>query len=216
MIVETIPVGVFQCNCTILGCEATRQALVVDPGDDPERIIGVVRAHRLQVTAVVHTHAHLDHIMGTFGVVEATGAPARLHRQDRRLWESVDAMAEQCGIPTPPTPELSTPLEDGDTIGFGEAHVRVIHTPGHTPGSCCFLFERGDGTTVLLSGDTLFRGRIGTIHPYARRTAAPERLIASIRERLLTLDDDTRVVPGHGPDTCIGVERRSNPFLCGA
>jgi glyoxylase-like metal-dependent hydrolase (beta-lactamase superfamily II) len=216
MFIRTLPVGVFQCNCAIVACEATRQALVVDPGDEPERILEIVRAHALEVTDVVHTHAHLDHVMGTQRVVDATGATARLHRRDRRLWDGIGWVAASYGIPEPKLPPLGAWLADGDTIAFGRVQARVIHTPGHTPGSCCFALATGDEPAVLLSGDTLFRGRIGIVDPERRGGTDPlitRAIVAAIRDRLLPFPDDTRVVPGHGPDTCIGAERRHNPFL---
>jgi len=213
MFVETLAVGVFRCNCTIVACDATRQAIVVDPGDHPERILAVVRERGLSVTCVLHTHAHLDHVMGTFAVAEATGAPARLHRGDYALWHNAGIMAARHGIPTPPMWPLGDPLEDGDMIRVGLGSVGVIHTPGHTAGSCCFAFQGRDGGRFLLSGDTLFRGSIGACIRNGRWRPAARQVVTSIRERLLTLDDDTRVVPGHGPGTWIGAERTGNPFL---
>ena len=210
MLVETIPVGVFRCNCTIVACETTRKAVVIDPGDEPERILAIIRANGLDVTHILHTHAHLDHIMGTFDVVQGTGALAHLHDGDRPLWDNIDRIAASYHIPTPKTPPLAEPLEDGKTFCFGSADVHVVHTPGHTLGSCCFTVGLENGRTLLLSGDTLFRGKIGLASQPFRNS---ERLIASIRDRLFALNDDTQVIPGHGPRTEIGVEKRHNPFL---
>jgi glyoxylase-like metal-dependent hydrolase (beta-lactamase superfamily II) len=210
MFVETIPVGVFRCNCTIIACERTRKAIVVDPGDEPDEILSIIRANDLDVTLLVHTHAHLDHIMGAFSVAEATGAPARLHEGDRQLWDNVEQVAASYHIPTPKLPPLAPALVDDEAIRFGDAVARVIHTPGHTMGSCCFCVDLENGRQLLLTGDTLFRGKIGfACQPY-RSTAT---LVASIRNRLLTLEDDTRVIPGHGPMTEIGIERRRNPYI---
>ena len=214
MFVKTIPVGVFRCNCTVLACEATRKAIVVDPGDKPDRILDIIRGNKLDVLAVIHTHAHIDHIMGTFEVTEGTGAIARLHSRDRPLWDRVGAVAQSYSIPTPRTPVLGSPLGDDEVITFGRESARVIHTPGHSPGSCCFGLRTGD-RELLLSGDTLFRGRIGTTAPYPDRRYNLGVLLASIHRRLLTLDDETLVIPGHGAPTSIGAERRNNPFLTG-
>jgi glyoxylase-like metal-dependent hydrolase (beta-lactamase superfamily II) len=212
MFVHTIPVGVFRCNCTILGCEATGKAIVIDPGDEPDRVLEIIRVEDLTVEHVLHTHAHIDHVMGTCELVEATGAPARLHSGDLRLWGMVGSVAEKYCIPAPKMPPLGELLRDGEVIPFGDASVRVIYTPGHTSGSCCFDFEIA-GRKTLLSGDTLFRGKIGIASPYPSKIMNSERIVASIRQRLLSLEDDTRVLPGHGPETLIGVERRTNPFL---
>jgi glyoxylase-like metal-dependent hydrolase (beta-lactamase superfamily II) len=216
MFIETIPVGVFQCNCSIVACEATGKAVVVDPGDEATRILQVVLNRGLEVVVVAHTHAHIDHLMGTLEVVEATGVEARLHGRDRHLWDRLDYVASQFGIPTPPTPRLGDPLADGETICFGQGRMRVIHTPGHTPGSCCFAVTTGSEPEVVLSGDTLFRGSIGILdrgRKLPMSGANARRIVSSIRERLLTFSDDTRVIPGHGPDTHIGFERLHNPFL---
>jgi hydroxyacylglutathione hydrolase len=208
--IETITVGVFRCNCTVLACEETRQAVVIDPGDDADGIMAIIRGNGLDVTSVIHTHAHIDHIMGTFAVVEGTGATARLHADDRPLWDGVDRVANSFHIPAPTMPPLGAPLADGETIGFGKEEARVIHTPGHTAGSCCFALNVGVAGTILFSGDTLFRGKIGLARPDAKGV-----ILESIRNRLLTFDDETRVIPGHGPETLIGVERRQNRFLSG-
>ena len=212
MFIETIPVGVFQCNCTVVACESTRQAIVIDPGDDPEKILDIVRTNGLGVSYVLHTHAHIDHMMGTFDVVEATGGLPRLHEADRPVWERVDAVAASYHIPPPKKPRLASWLQHEEVVRFGREQMRVIHTPGHTPGSCSFVLDTGDEGRVLFSGDTLFCGRIG-LTPSFRGRKGVETILASIRERLFTLDDDTRVIPGHGRETRIGVERRTNRFL---
>ena len=215
MLIDTVAVGVFRCNCIIVACETTRQALVVDPGDYPDRILSIIHGRGLRVACVLHTHAHLDHVMGAFGVVEATGAPVRLHGGDYSLWHNVAITAARHGIRPPPMPPLADPLADGEMIRVGVECVRVIHTPGHTAGSCCFAFQGREGDQVLLSGDTLFKGAIGVRLRGGTSTWTPtvRQVVASIRDRLLTLGDDTRVLPGHGPDTSIGAERRGNPFL---
>lgn len=209
MIVETFPVGPFQCNCTVLGDEATGEAIVVDPGDQLAFIQERLRLHGLtKIKAIVHTHAHLDHIGATADLQAATGAPVGLHEGDRFLWEAVDMQAMMLRLERPATCDFDVRLEDGHTLRFADVEGEVIHTPGHTPGSVSFHFPSLD--KLLIAGDTLFQGSIG-------RTDLPggdfEQILASIHTRLLTLDDDTRVIPGHGPITTIGFEKRRNPFL---
>jgi glyoxylase-like metal-dependent hydrolase (beta-lactamase superfamily II) len=216
MFIETIPVGVLGCNCGIVACEATGKAIVVDPGDEPDRILQIVRRRGLDVVVVAHTHAHIDHLMGTFELVKTTGADARIHARDRRLWDRLDLVSSFLGIPTPPTPPLGDSLADGETISFGDARMRVIYTPGHTPGSCCFAFATGTDSEILFSGDTLFRGTIGIVDLQKKLRLGnvnADTILTSIRQRLLTLPDATRVIPGHGPETNIEFERRHNPFL---
>jgi len=216
VIVETHPVGLLQCNCTIVGCPQTREAIVVDPGGDAPLILERVAALGLKVVRIVHTHAHFDHVMGTRELQEATGAPVDLHPDEHFLYDDLAAQLALVGLPPaieiPAAPPVDHHLEDGETLRFGEAGTLVIHSPGHTPGSCCFSLPTADGL-LLLAGDTLFRGSVG-------RTDFPrgsfDALQASIRDRLLPLDDATRVIPGHGPETSIGLERRQNPFLADA
>jgi glyoxylase-like metal-dependent hydrolase (beta-lactamase superfamily II) len=210
MLVETLPVGLLQCNCTILACEETREALVVDPGDEPDRVLEVVRGNGLHVRAVIHTHAHIDHVMGTGGVVAETGAPPRLHEGDRFLYENLPMQGMILGLRPKEAPPLAEPLRDGEAIGFGRETARVVHTPGHTPGSVCFLLELAGHPPLLLSGDTLFRGSIGRTDLWGGDF---DTIMASLRDRVLPLEDDTRVIPGHGPETRIGSERKRNPFL---
>lgn len=217
MLVETIPVGVFQCNCVILACERTRRSLIVDPGDDPQQILQRVRGYGLEVGVVLHTHAHLDHIMGSAAVVESTGAIARLHERDRKIWNGAPWLAAKWGIPPPALPPLGDPIEDGEVLVFGDHHARIVHTPGHTAGSCCLLVKAPGGEHLAISGDTLLRGSVGWGRRPVRRPDDLELLRESIRSRLLVLDGATRVIPGHGPDTRIDIERETNPFLaeCG-
>jgi hydroxyacylglutathione hydrolase len=207
-LVETFPVGPLQCNCTILADPASREAVVIDPGDEPERILRALEAAKLTPVALLHTHAHLDHITGSRAVREATGAPIRLHAADRPLYDALPEQAAYFGLradaPLPP----DAGLDDASTIAFGPYALRVLHTPGHTPGSTCFLLE-GD-TPMLFSGDTLFRRSIGRTDLWGGDTDA---ILASIRGRLFTLPGDVPVVCGHGPDTSIDEEKRLNPFV---
>lgn len=206
-LVETFPVGPLQCNCTILADAGTREAVVIDPGDEPERILRALEAANLTPVALVHTHAHFDHITATRVVKEGTGAPIRLHPSDRPLYDALPEQAALFGLaadtPLPP----DAPLEDGETISFGTHVLRTIHTPGHTPGSTCFLLD-GDHP-VLFSGDTLFRRSIGRTDLWGGDT---DTILASIRERLFVLPAGLPVVCGHGPGTTIGEEKRLNPF----
>jgi glyoxylase-like metal-dependent hydrolase (beta-lactamase superfamily II) len=206
-ILETIPVGPLQCNCTILGDPGSGEALVIDPGDEPERILQALRARGLTPVALLHTHAHFDHIGGSRRVKETTAAPIRLHAADFPLYDALPVQAAHFGLsaedPLPP----DRAVEDGETIRFGAFAVTAIHTPGHTPGSTCYHFER---ERVLFSGDTLFRRSIGRTDLWGGDT---DTILASIRERLYSLPGELRVVCGHGPDTTIAEEKRANPFV---
>ena len=205
--IETIPVGPLQCNCSIIADEETRQAVVVDPGDEGDRIGRALARSGLTAVALVHTHGHFDHIGGTGELAGLTGAAIRLHPADRFLYDALPDQAALFGLAASPPLPPGEPLEDGEVIRFGSSALRAIHTPGHTPGSTCFLLE--GAAPVLFSGDTLFRRSIG-------RTDLPggdtEAILASIRGRLFTLPGTTPVICGHGPGTTIEEERRSNPF----
>jgi hydroxyacylglutathione hydrolase len=207
VILESFAVGPFQCNCTILGDGKTREAIVVDPGGEADRILAALARHGLRATAILHTHAHLDHLGATQAVKDATGASVLLHPEDLFLYENVAMQARMLGLPLVEVPPLDAHLAHEQEIRFGDIPTVCLHTPGHTPGSVSFLIpDQG----LVLSGDTLFLGSIG-------RTDLPggsfETIIESIRARLLPLPDETRVIPGHGPATTIGQEKRTNPFL---
>ncbi|HYX21543.1 MAG TPA: MBL fold metallo-hydrolase [Thermoanaerobaculia bacterium] len=206
-LVETFPVGPLQCNCTILADPVSREAVVIDPGDEAGRILRALEAARLSPVALLHTHAHLDHITASREVKEATGAPIRLHAADFPLYDALPEQAAFFGLradaPLPP----DAPLAEGERIRFGPYVLRALHTPGHTPGSTCFLLE-GD-TPTLYSGDTLFRRSIGRTDLWGGDTDA---ILDSIRTRLFTLPGDVPVVCGHGPGTTIDEEKRLNPF----
>ena len=206
-LVETFPVGPLQCNCTILADPVSREAVVIDPGDEPDRIVRALEAAKVTPVALLHTHAHFDHIGGSRAVKEATGAPIRLHPADRPLYDALPEQAAFFGLraeaPLPP----DAPLAEGEVVHFGPHALRALHTPGHTPGSTSFLLE-GDAP-ILFSGDTLFRRSIGRTDLWGGDTDA---ILASIREKLFALPGDVPVVCGHGPDTTIDEERRLNPF----
>jgi glyoxylase-like metal-dependent hydrolase (beta-lactamase superfamily II) len=206
-LIETLPVGPLQCNCSILGDPDSGEAVVIDPGDEPERILEALASLRLKPVALLHTHAHFDHIGGTRGVRESTGAAIRLHAADFPLYEALPRQAEIFGLraaaPLPP----DQPVRDEEEIGFGPWTITAIHTPGHTPGSTCFRLEGDPG--VLFSGDTLFRRSIGRTDLWGGDT---ESILQSIRQRLFRLPDELPVVCGHGPGTTIREEKRLNPF----
>ena len=206
LILETFPVGPLQCNCSIVGCATTRDALVIDPGEEPDRVIEALDRLGLRARALLHTHAHFDHIAATKVVAARTGALAALHVDDRPLYEHLADQTAWFGLPPVETPSIDRWLKDGDRVRAGEAETEVVHTPGHTPGSVCFRFNGGP----LFTGDTLFAGSVGRTDLWGGSSA---QLFESIRTRLLPLPDDTPVIPGHGPATTIGRERRLNPFV---
>jgi hydroxyacylglutathione hydrolase len=209
MILETFPVGPLRCMCTILGDEVTREAMVVDPGDNIPEILSRLQKHGLTLRQIVVTHAHIDHVGGAAQLRKLTGAPVIMNQQDLGLLGMMQMQAGWLGVPTPEVAPPDASAEDGLTVGLATLPAQVLHTPGHTPGSICLLFHF-DNQHLLLAGDTLFAGSIG-------RTDLPggdgKQILRSLRERLLVLPDVTRVVPGHGPETTIGEERQSNPFL---
>ena len=207
MIHEILPVGPLQCNCSVIGDEATREAMVIDPGDDIEDVLALIRKHNLRVKQIVITHAHIDHVGGAMKLRAATGAPILLNQNDYALLKMLDAQADWIGMPSPGKVEIEQTVGDSDTVKAGTLSASVIHTPGHTEGSVCLYFS---AEKKLIAGDTLFAGSIG-------RTDLPggsfDRIIRSLHEKVLALPDETVVVPGHGPLTTIGDERESNPFL---
>ncbi|OHB75016.1 MAG: MBL fold metallo-hydrolase [Planctomycetes bacterium RBG_16_59_8] len=208
MIREDIVVGPFMCNCVILGCEKTREGIVIDPGDEAEEILHIVRRLDLKIKHLVHTHGHLDHIGATAQVKAETGATILLNKGDLPLYESLAKQAAMFGLGVREPAPVDLFLDDGDTISFGEHTMKVIHTPGHSPGSLCFKLDERE--ELLFSGDTLFQYSIGRTDLWG---GSFEKIIASIKDRLLTMPDDVHVFPGHGPDTHIGAERKKNPFL---
>jgi hydroxyacylglutathione hydrolase len=214
MIIETITVGVLQCNCTILGCDETRRALVIDPGDDPGLILDTLRRLDLTCEALLHTHAHLDHVGATEAIAAATGARVLLHAADQSLYDMVEIQARMFGFPVPKTLPVDRHVGDGEELAVGQLRGEVLHTPGHSPGSLCLSVPTdGNGKATrphLFAGDTLFLGSIGRTDLWG---GSMDAILRSIQERLLTLPDATVVVPGHGPLTTVGHERRTNPFL---
>jgi len=207
MIHEVLAVGPLQCNCSILGDEVSREAIVVDPGDELPRILHLLAKHQLTVKQIVVTHAHIDHIAGAHRLREITGAPILYNQRDLPLVAMMDQQAAWIGCATPTVSAPDESLEDGDVVGIANLAAEVIQTPGHTEGSLCLYVPEHH---ILLAGDTLFAGSIGRTDLPGGSTG---KLLASIRDRLLPLPDGTLVIPGHGESTTIGVERRSNPFL---
>jgi hydroxyacylglutathione hydrolase len=258
----TIPVGMLQCNCSIIGDPVTREALVIDPGDEVHRILDLLGRHKLTVKAIVSTHAHIDHVGGLCKLHKYTGAPVLMHRDDLPLYQAMDMQATFLGVHPPDLTEIDQLLKDGDSLRWGSFEAQVIHTPGHTPGSVSlylphdagrvtvapapkpsftFKKEAGEEGSIddlvrtgsglenyvppelpegkdriaprapqLFSGDTLFAGSIGRTDLWG---GSLDRIMDSLRTKLMGLPDETVVFPGHGPVTTIGQERHLNPFL---
>lgn len=207
IIVETTPVGPLQCNCTILGDQVSRKAIVVDPGGDAEILLERLVELNLQVERIIHTHAHLDHFLASGKMKEATGAKLALHREDLFLWDMLEDQCRMFGIPFEPSPPPDQWLENEEEINLNDIQGKALHTPGHTPGSMCFLFE---SQKLLIAGDTLFQGSIGRTDLWGGDFKKIEK---SIQEKLYTLDEETSVITGHGESTSIGHEMRANSFV---
>ena len=207
IIVEIIPVGPLQCNCTILGDLVSRKAIVVDPGGDSEILLERLVELNLQVERIIHTHAHLDHFLASGKMKEATGAKLALHREDLFLWDMLEDQCRMFGIPFEPPPPPDQWLENEEEIDLNDIQGKALHTPGHTPGSMCFLFE---SQKLLIAGDTLFQGSIGRTDLWGGDFKKIEK---SIQEKLYTLDEETSVITGHGESTSIGHEMRANSFV---
>jgi hydroxyacylglutathione hydrolase len=207
MVFETFAVGPLRCNCTLLGDEAAGEAIVIDPGDEVERIHKRLTTLGLKLKQILITHAHIDHVGGALKLKRITGAPILLNENDLPLLAMMDQQAAWLGVTPPETALPDEGLSDGLGVGLEAFPAQVIHTPGHTQGSVCLHFA---AMKLLVAGDTLFAGSIG-------RTDLPggnfAQIIDSIGSRLLALPDETRVIPGHGAATTIGEERRGNPFL---
>jgi hydroxyacylglutathione hydrolase len=208
--VETLPVGPLGCNCSILADVEAKRAIVIDPGGDFDLIRQRLRSLGVTVEAIVHTHTHVDHVGCTAELQRDTGAAASIHEADRFLYDLLPLQAELIGTPVPVSADVDGALHDGRTLRAGNIELAVLHTPGHTPGSCSFVAVAPGKKTHVFAGDTLFRGSIGRTDLWG---GDHETILRSIRSRLLTLPDDALVVTGHGQSTTIGDERAKNPFL---
>jgi len=215
MIYLKIPVGMLQCNCSIIGDPRTLECIVVDPGDEVERILGLLGRYKLTVKAIVSTHAHIDHVGGLAKLYQYTGAPVMMHSDDLPLYRGMETQAAYLGLPAPELVDIHQLLKEDDALHWGDFLAKVIHTPGHTPGSVSlFLPTSGGNSTLsqpqLFSGDTLFAGSVGRTDLWG---GSYDDLISSLREKVMQLPDTTIVHPGHGASTTIGHEKDSNPFL---
>jgi hydroxyacylglutathione hydrolase len=207
MIFRSFAVPPLDCNCSIIGDPITKQAIVVDPGGDSARILKELEEFGLTVAYIVHTHAHFDHFLASGEMKRATGAPLWLHKADKILWENLEMQCQVFGVPYVPAPPPDRWLKDDEDLTLSEVKGLAMHTPGHTPGSMCFHFP---AARMVIAGDTLFRGSIGRTDLWGGDALAIEQ---SIKERLYRLDEDTRVITGHGPETRIGDELRYNLYV---
>lgn len=209
MIHEIFTVGPLACNCSVVGDEQTREAIVIDPGDEIENVLAILQQHGLTLKQIVITHAHIDHIGGAAKLKRLTGAPVLLNANDQMLLKMLDVQASWIGMRPPEETTIDASITTGDKVKAGDIVAEVLHTPGHTEGSICLYFA---AEQKLIAGDTLFAGSIG-------RTDLPggsyKKIMESLHGPVLALPDETIVVPGHGPLTTIGEERDSNPFLAG-
>lgn len=240
LIHEILPVGILQCNCHIVGDPVTREAVVIDPGDEVDRILAALARHRLTVKVIVSTHAHIDHVGGLKRLHDVTGAPVLMNEADVPMYQQMELQAQFLGIAPPPIGNIDDLLREGDAIRWGSHEMRVLHTPGHSPGSVSLYLslsanaeptrrvaarvdgpnsettarlcsdEISEGVPLLFAGDTLFAGSIGRTDLWGG--SYPE-IIRSIRLKLLSLPENTIVFPGHGPATTLAEERMANPFL---
>jgi glyoxylase-like metal-dependent hydrolase (beta-lactamase superfamily II) len=210
MIHEVLPVGMLACNCSIVGDETTGEAVVIDPGDEVERVQEILTRHGLKAKYIVATHAHIDHVAGIEKLQRASGAAVLMHEGDLPLYQNLAVQAAWLGVRPPGMVEVDQFLGEGDALRWGSLQLEVLHTPGHSPGSLS-LHLPGEHRRIF-SGDTLFQGSIGRTDLWG---GSFDQILRSIQETLLRFPDETPVYPGHGPTTTIGEERECNPFLQG-
>ena len=208
MNIETLVVGAFQCNCRILSDPKTNDAIIIDPGDEPNVILDYVKRQGLTVKALLHTHGHLDHVMATAKIKTETQAPIYLHKGDLPLYENVVKQAQMFGLDAEDPLPVDKYLEHEMEVKWANLRLKTIFTPGHSPGSCCFHFEGKE--SLVFSGDTLFLKSIGRTDLWGGNA---DQIAKSIKQRLYSLDGDTVVLAGHGPDSTIAYEKRNNPFV---
>lgn len=208
MIKKTFVVGPLQCNCTLLACEKTGEAVLIDPGDEASLLIAELSKLHVKVKYLLHTHAHFDHIGATKGLKAHTQATVCLHQGDQSIYEMLPLQGQMFGMQFEPAPAIEKFLLDEEVLNFGEHSLQVIHTPGHSPGGVCFKLV--DGEEFLFSGDTLFQGSVGRTDLWGGDF---DLLIRSIKRRIFSLNEEIAVFPGHGPSTFVGQEKRHNPFF---
>lgn len=206
---RTLIVGALEVNCYILWDDKTRCAFVIDPGGDPKDILDAVKKERLDVKYIINTHGHFDHVGADAELKKALGSPVAIHRADAGLLLDAHDHGVIFGVKTPKQPEPDILLEDGGTLDAGAVRLKVMHTPGHTKGGIC-LYDEKEG--LLFTGDTLFAGSVGRTD---FEGGSYEELMDSIKTKILPLEGSVKVFPGHGPDTTIGEEKESNPYLPG-
>ncbi len=209
MRVDVLTVGMFQSNCFIVSCEKTNEAIIIDAGDEGERIVDYVKRANLDVKMIVCTHGHIDHVAGLSAVRRAISAPVVMHKDEITLYEHVDRQAMLFGVSAPGTVKIDKFVAHGDKLTFGNLTGEVVHTPGHSPGGISIAF-RNEKPPVIFVGDVLFRGSIGRTDLMG---ASERQMAKTLKDIILELPDDMVVYPGHGPETTIGIERRTNPFL---
>lgn len=211
MILEIRAVPPFFKNGFVLGCEDTREGIVIDPGDEVEELLAAVKSHALKIRYILLTHAHIDHITGVGRAKKALGAPVGLHKADLFLYQAVPQQGQMLGVRAAPQPDVDFFFDDAGPWRFGSYGAWVHHTPGHCPGGVCLAVGRDtESARTLFVGDTLFAGSIGRVDLPGGDLST---LLNSIRTVLFAFPDDTVVYPGHGEPTTVGVEKRTNPFL---
>jgi hydroxyacylglutathione hydrolase len=209
MKVHVLTVGMFQSNCYVPCCESTGEAILIDPGDEGERIVSFIEKKKLDVKFIVNTHAHIDHVSALNVVTASLHAPVLLHEADRFIFDNLAYQGTLYGLDAPKGIVIDRYLKDGDEIAFGNEKLRVIHTPGHSPGSVALLAD-GARPNIVFSGDTLFSGSIGRTDLFG---GSFDQIMESLRTAFLSLPDDTIVYPGHGESSTVGEEKLHNPFM---